>query len=351
MSEQSGEKEFEATEGRLNEARKKGDIPRSNEVTTFAVYGGFFAGLMLFGGVMTMNLGSDLAAFISHAPQLAMGPSTMAIIGKAIGFLCACIAVPWVCVWLILIAQRSVIFATDKILPKLNRISPLQNVKNKYGINGLFEFLKSATKLVVFSVTLGFYLSAYANEIIAALVLSPGAIVLLIGEHILGLLFVVVLISAAIGCIDFAWQRAQFRKRMMMTRQDLKDDLKQTEGDPTLKQQRRQRATEIALNTMMVDTETADVVIVNPTHYAVALKWDRDSLKAPICVAKGVDEIAARIRKIAQENAVPIKSDPSTARALYATVEVGEEVGRDHYKAVAAAIRFAEALRQKAKHR
>jgi flagellar biosynthetic protein FlhB len=145
------------------------------------------------------------------------------------------------------------------------------------------------------------------------------------------------------------WQRAHFRKRMMMTRQDLKDDMKQTEGDPQVKQQRRQRAMEIAMNNMMVDAAEAAVIVVNPTHYAIALKWDRESLKAPICVAKGVDEIAARIRQIANENAIPIKSDPPTARALHATVDIGDEIGKEHYQAVAAAIRFAEAIRQKAR--
>jgi flagellar biosynthetic protein FlhB len=116
-------------------------------------------------------------------------------------------------------------------------------------------------------------------------------------------------------------------------------------------EQRRQRGQEIATNKMLQDVPTADVVVVNPTHYAVALKWDRSVGRAPICVAKGVDEVAARIRDLAHENGVPVHSDPPTARALHAEVDLGQEISQDHYRAVAAAIRFAEGIRKKAARR
>ncbi len=124
--------------------------------------------------------------------------------------------------------------------------------------------------------------------------------------------------------------------------------MKEQEGDPTMKQNRRERGQAIARNQMMKDVPSADVVIVNPTHYAVALKWDRKAGGAPICVAKGTDEIALKIREIAAISGVPIRSDPPTARAIHASVEIGEEVKREHYAAVAAAIHFADAMRKKA---
>ena len=130
-----------------------------------------------------------------------------------------------------------------------------------------------------------------------------------------------------------------------MSFQDLKDETKRTEGDPHMKQSRQQRGREIAMNRMLLDVPKADVIIVNPTHYAVALKWSRAPGSAPICVAKGVDEIAKRIREAAVEHQVPIHSDPPTARALHATVDIGDEIEPEHYQAVAAAIRFADALR------
>ena len=134
-----------------------------------------------------------------------------------------------------------------------------------------------------------------------------------------------------------------------MSRKELTDESKESEGDPHIKQQRRQRGYQIATNQMLAEVPKADVIIVNPTHYAVALKWDKTSGGAPVCVAKGVDEIATQIRKLAAEAGVPIHSDPPTARALHATIAIGAEIQSDHYRAVAAAIRFAEAMRVKAK--
>ena len=134
-----------------------------------------------------------------------------------------------------------------------------------------------------------------------------------------------------------------------MSRKEMMDENKNSEGDPAMKQQRRQKGVAIAMNQMMGDVPDADVIIVNPTHYAVALKWDRLNGTAPECVAKGVDLVAAQIREVAQENAVPIHSDPPTARALYATVEIGDQIPKDHYKTVAAAIRFADKIRKVAR--
>ncbi len=152
-----------------------------------------------------------------------------------------------------------------------------------------------------------------------------------------------------IAVVDFSWQRAQFLKRQRMSFKELKDELKDTEGDPYTKQARRQKAYDIATNQMLADVPSADVVVVNPEHFAVALRWDRRKGTAPVCVAKGVDEVAARIRKVATEHAVPIHRDPPTSRALFSTVDIGEEIAVEHYQAIASAIRFADSMREKAR--
>jgi flagellar biosynthetic protein FlhB len=131
-----------------------------------------------------------------------------------------------------------------------------------------------------------------------------------------------------------------------MSHKDMRDESKESEGDPHLKQARRGRAQEIAMNQMMGDVPFADVVIVNPTHFAVALKWEGSRTSAPKCVAKGVDEVALRMRTIATDANVAIHSDPPTARALFAVVEIGQEIKPEHYAAVALAIRFADTLRK-----
>jgi flagellar biosynthetic protein FlhB len=145
------------------------------------------------------------------------------------------------------------------------------------------------------------------------------------------------------------WQRAQHLRRNRMSRQEMVDENKDQEGDPHVKMQRRQRGQEIATNRMLQDVAKADVVVVNPTHYAVALRWNRKGRGAPICVAKGFDEVAARIREKAALAGVPLHSDPATARAIHASVQIGQPILPDHYRAVAAAIRFAEAMRKRRK--
>ena len=168
---------------------------------------------------------------------------------------------------------------------------------------------------------------------------------------VLEFLFIVVLIQLALGGVDYLWQVFRHRQRNRMSRKEMMDEFKDSEGDPHLKSARRQRAQEVATNRMLTDVASANVVVVNPTHYAVALKWDRSKGGAPVCVAKGVDEIARKIRERAAEHGVPIHSDPPTARAIHATVEIGQEIRVEHYRAVAAAIRFAEAMRRRVRRR
>jgi len=148
---------------------------------------------------------------------------------------------------------------------------------------------------------------------------------------------------------DILWKWFDHRRKNRMSRQEMQDEHKDSEGDPHMKAARRQRGVDIAMKQMLADVAGADVVIVNPTHYAVALQWKRGSGRAPVCVAKGTDEVAARIRAKATEASVPIWSDPPCARAIHATVKIGDEIARDHFAAVAAAIRFAEKMREKAR--
>ena len=221
--------------------------------------------------------------------------------------------------------------------------------KNKFGRGGLFEFAKSTVKLCIYSIVLGVFLYSKLPEILSTLYLTPALIGVSLARLTLSFLLIVLAISLAIGAVDFMWQKAEHTRKNRMSRKEITDEAKQQEGDPHMKQKRRQRAQEIALNQMLADVPDADVIIVNPTHFAVALKWSRMPGAAPECVAKGVDEIAVRIREIAAESGVPIHSDPPTARAIFATVEIGRQIEPDHYKAVAAAIRFAEMIRKKAR--
>lgn len=353
---QRDDKEHEPTQKRLDEARRKGDVPRSADLVTATGYAGFLLVAVSVGPVTLGQLGTVLMAPLDRASSLAEdvfagggAPFGGHLLGAAAPILAPWVLVPALFALLALVAQRSLVVAPSKLAPKLSRISPLSNAKEKFGRNGLFEFFKSFVKLLLYTSVLGVYLIARTERILATPALSPGLVVIELGALVIGLLVIVLVIALALGLIDLVWQRSEFLRRNRMSRKELMDELKESEGDPQMKQQRRQKAVAIAMNQMMADVPRADVVIVNPTHYAVALVWDREKGRAPHCVAKGVDEIALKIRTIAQEAGVPIQSDPPTARALYGSVEIGEEIRHEHYRAVAAAIRFADRIRQKAR--
>ncbi len=350
------DKQYAPSQKKLDDARKKGEIPRSQDLNTAASYAGLLLAGAGLGGASLIGAGEALMTLIDRPESLSRlifdgsgGPVSASIIVSVAMPLLPLLAAPAIMVILALVVTRSFVVAPDKIMPKLNKISPLAQAKNKFGRGGLFEFGKSFVKLVIYGVILGVFLSSKLPDILSSMALSPAMATAELLKLALTFLFIVLLVSLTIGGIDFGWQWAEHMRKHRMSHQEMKDEHKQMEGDPHVKQQRRQKGYDIAMNQMMADVPEADVVIVNPTHYAIALKWDRMRGSAPTCVAKGVDEIALRIREVASENGVAIHRDVPTARALHATVEIGEEVRPEHYKAVAAAIRFAEKMRTKAR--
>lgn len=355
MSEDDDDKQHEASQQKLDDARKRGEVVKSTELTVAAAYGGFMLASAAFGTYMITHLGSNAMVLLSESDRIStqIFGGGSAVAGGIMGTITASV-LPWFVVPMLfvlgaLLAQRAVVFASEKLEPKLSRIDPIANAKQKFGRAGLVEFLKSFVKMLVIGIILSIYLSRHAMEVLSTQMLEPISIIRLLGELIIGFILILTVFSGVLGALDYLWQRAEFMRRNMMSRQELVDEMKNSEGDPHIKAQRRQRAIAIATNAMLADVPAADVIIVNPTHYAVALKWEKGSGRAPTCVAKGVDEIALKIREVAQASGVPIHSDPPTARALYASVDIGREIQPQHYKPVAAAIRFAEKMRARAR--
>ncbi len=350
------EKTHEPTPHKLNEARKKGELARSADLNTAAAYGGFLLAALTIGDASVGQVSTALMTLIGQSDELAdlffEGPS-VAPVGGLIGLvgmgLLAWFLIPAGAAVLSVVAQRSFVVAPTKIKPRLSRIDLVKNAKNKFGPSGLFEFAKSFVKLFVYSALLGVFLSYHLSDMAGSLHGEPRIIGSLMMQAITKFMFVVLVIALAIGAVDFLWQRHEHLRKNRMSHREIQEEHKQHEGDPHMKQERRQRATSIASQKMMADVPVADVVIVNPTHYAVALKWSRLPGAAPVCVAKGTDHIAHTIRNIAFEEGVPVRSDPPTARAIHATTKIGEEIEPAQYRAVAAAIRFAETMRRKAR--
>lgn len=346
------DKPFEASERKLREARRKGETAQSADLTTAAVYGGLALCAAIAGPALLAGLGRMLRALLADADSLSgaifvgSGRSILAAILLPPAWLLVAIGgVGMVAVMLSVSAQQSFTFAPAKLRPRLSRLNPIKAAGQKFGRQGLGEFAKSAARLIAISLALGTFLAARAGEILAALYLPPGELARLIFSMSLDFLVVVFLITFAIGVVDVVWQRALHARTQRMSLKELRDEQKESEGDPWVKSQRRDRAVAIATNRMLADVPSASVVIVNPSHYAIALRWDRAAGGAPVCVAKGVDEVALQIRRRAVEAGVPLRRDPPTARALWSAVRIGEEIPPDHYRAVALAIRFADRIR------
>lgn len=353
MSEDDDDKTHEPSQKRLDDARQRGEVPKSADLSTAASYAGLLAAGLIGGVALIQGFGQAMMVLLDQADKLA--PALLAK-GSALGGGLAAVTLlttatlflaPAAAVLLSLIAQGAVIVAPEKLAPKWSRLSPLATAKQKFGREGLFEFAKSMAKMIVVSIILCVYLSNRAPQILGSITLAPAISTAMMLHLLLEFLGLVLGVVTVFGAADYLWQRAQHLRRNRMSRKDLMDEMKESEGDPHVKMQRRQRGQDIATNRMLQDVATADVIIVNPTHYAVALKWNRQAKGAPICVAKGTDEIAMRIREKAAEAGVPLHSDPPTARAVFASVDLGQQILPEHYRAVAAAVRFSEAMRKR----
>lgn len=353
--EDDGEKQFEASQKRLDDMRRQGRIARSPEALAAAATAGLMLAVLALGPQALRAGGAAAARFLEMPDRLAQmqaGGAAAPVWGLTGGILLAAapfLLLPGVLVLAVLIATRGIVLTPDNLLPKLSRISPIAGISQRLGLRGLVDFGRNTLKMLLIGAILGWFLWGNLDPLIGLVYLDPGPGVVALLQMAQRLLVLMLLISVAIALPDLLWQRIRHLRDARMTRQEMIEEHKDSEGDPHMRQHRRQKGQNIAMNRMLRDVDTADVVVVNPTHYAVALKWDRGSRRAPVCVAKGVDEIAARIRERAKAAGVPIHRDPPTARALHAAIGLGQEIGRDHYKAVAAAIRFAEAMRRKAR--
>ncbi len=353
--EQSEEQErnLDATPQKLQKAREKGDIPVSTEAHTAAAYLGLMTGLALVGAATVEGAGARLKSFLAR-PEMYLqeslsGSGTLGAVVDVFAAIFPMLLFPMAGVAASLFAQNAIVFAPSKLEPKWNRLSMVNNAKQKFGPKGLAEFARSFLKLSFVLAVAGIAALGAFSSLPGLVALDAGPLGSRLFRQSLALIGLFFLSAGIIAAIDLPWRRFEHAKRNRMSFEEMKKENKDTEGDPHIRQARRDRARQAAQRNQMRELPNADVVLVNPTHFAVALKWDRENGGAPVCVAKGVDEVARRIREIAAEAGVPIRRDPPTTRSIYQLVEVGDEIRREHYAAVAAAIHFAEGMRKKAR--
>lgn len=352
------DKTYEPTPQKLEKAREKGDIAQSKELHALALYLGVLIVSFFAGSWSVEYIGEHLYLFFTNAPQLIVSENKVSLT-YAVGDMLKHILIgllPFIAGLMVfplfsMIAQQSITFAPDKIAPKLSRISLIQGFKNKFGRDALVEFAKGVVKVILVGIAVGTIAIPMIEQSPALIGADQRSFAMILGQVWIDVLIAVTIIAAVIGAFDFFWQKYSFMQRMMMSFQDIKDEMKESQGDPHFKGQRQQRGREIAMGQMMAEVPNADVVIVNPTHYAIALKWDQAAGRAPVCIAKGIDDIALAIKAKAAEHDIPIRPDPPLARTLHASIDIGDEILEEHYRAVAAAIRFAQEQRKKQKNK
>ena len=347
----SGEKELEASEQKRRKAREQGDVPQSRETNTLALILGIMAATYTLKSAAGMAVFSDFSALLYNGDAFARdifeddGQATRDwVFGAMIHFL-PVLLILMAAVLVALIVQRSVTFSMDKLKPKMKNLSPVENLKKRYGPRGITDFLKDTAKLIFAGGIGAVFLFQFIRDYYAVSAVQGGQFADFTFRQVLNLILYFCIFQFVLAAIDLPLQQRLHANRLKMTREEMKKEMKQNEGDPMLKSQRREKGRQISRGEMLQNVKDSTVVMVNPEHYAVALKWDPDSNRAPVCVAKGVDHLAARIREVALANNVPIYRDPPATRSIYRLVDIDEEIHKEHFAAVAAAIQFVERAR------
>jgi flagellar biosynthetic protein FlhB len=338
----------EATPRKLEDARKKGDVAKSPDVAAAMSLAGAVAVLLIGGGYFSQQMAEDMLPFLAEPHAMLGGLEAGA--GVEIGMRAVWAVTPFLAALMLAViiggvggnlAQSGFMFTAEKLKPKWSSVSPLSGFKRIYGPDGIVQFIKTFLKLIAIGAVCWWVLKPHAREFENLAAMSPAAI-LPFARDLAGSLMIAALIFLAFTAgADFIWQKFRFAKRMRMTKEEMKEDFKQTEGDPHVKGKLRQIRMQRSRQRMMQAVPGATVIVTNPTHYSVALRYEPDQGDgAPICVAKGVDAVALRIRELAKESGVPIVENVPLARALYATVEVDEVIPREHFEAAAKVIGF-----------
>jgi flagellar biosynthetic protein FlhB len=346
MADDGADKTEEPTQRKLDEARRKGDVPRSQDVTSFASLAGATAVLVMAGGMLSHNMLWQLLPFIAHADSIQLEGHGAVDVGWA-AFKIA--AVPLVAIMAAaglsgsvaaFFQQGGFIFTTEKLKPDFNKVSPLEGFKRLFGIDGWVQFGKSALKILATGAVTWWALAPHVNDMMLLAAADPRAMLGVAMDMCKRMAMAVLALLAVVALVDFVWQKVRFSQRMRMSKEELKDEFRQSEGDPHVKAKQKQLRNTRARQRMMQAVPKATVVVMNPTHYAVALRYEQGEAEAPECVAKGMDDLALRIRALAEESGVPVIEDAPLARALYAAVEVDEQIPAQHYEAVAKIVSF-----------
>lgn len=349
MADDTDDKTEDPTQKRLDDALEKGDVAKSQEVNTWFIIAGGTLILSTFSGSIGGGILTPLRNLIANAGQLRTDGAALLALGNTLGYaVLGAIGVPLLMLALAAIAgnmiQHRLVWSSESLKPKFNKVSPGAGLKRIFGKQAIANFFKGLFKLVALGAVMTAVLWPERHRLESFMMFDPSAILGVTTSLTLQLMGAVAAMLAAVAIADYFFQYRQWYQRQKMSLQEIKDEFKQSEGDPHIKGRIRQLRVQRMKKRMMAAVPNASVVITNPTHYSVALSYDR-GMAAPVCVAKGVDNVAFKIREVAKKHDIPIVENVPLARALYATVDVDEEIPVEHYHAVAEIIGYVMRLK------
>jgi flagellar biosynthesis protein FlhB len=352
MAETDREDQTEDPTGRrLEQAIERGDVARSTEVNTWFVLAGGTLALMVMSGDSASTLSTGLSGILGNLHRYSTDGAALKAFGThAILVALAAMAFPLVVLLLSGLAgsmiQHRPLFTLEPLTPQFSRLSPMSGFRRIFGREAVVQLLKSLFKLAVVGSAMVTVLWPERQRLESLVILDVAHLLPATRDEALKLLGAVLAIYAFLAGADYLYQRFTWYNRQKMTKREIKEEYKETEGNPEIKAKLRQLRAQASRRRMMAKVPQATVVVMNPTHFAVALQYER-GMPAPVCVAKGLDSLALRIRAVAEENGVPVVQNPPLARALYKAVELDQDIPVEHYKAVAEVIGYVMRLRRR----
>jgi len=339
------QKTEEPTAKKLEDAFKKGQVPKSQEVGHWFMTMGITLVVMIFIAGLGKALTFDLMKFIAEPHAIPFDRYHLGTLFGDLGWEVVYVLAPALGTLMIAgllgnLVQHRPVFSADRLKPKFEKISLLKGVKRLFSLKSFMEFLKGILKLTLVGCIAILFVLPSMDQLPIVISYSVNQVLELIQDQSLLLLAGVVAVMSVVAGLDFMYQRYNHHKELRMTKQEVKDENKQTEGDPMIKSRLRAIRMERSRQRMMQAVPTADVVITNPTHFAVALKYSAEDERAPVVVAKGLDNIAFKIREIAEESEIPVVENPPLARALHKACNLDDEIPYEHFKAVAEIIGY-----------
>jgi flagellar biosynthetic protein FlhB len=346
----SSDKTEDPTQKRLDEALERGDVAKSQEINTWFLVAGGTLVMSIFSGSIGNGIMQPMRNLLANAWMIRTdGPSLLALT-KSLGYVVAgAVGLPLVLLALSAIAgnmlQHRLVWSGESLTPKLSKISPMSGFKRIFGKQAAVNFAKGLFKLAVLGAVMVMILWPERHRLESMVRLDPAALLGVTESMSIRLMGSVVAMLAIVAVLDYLFQYRTWYERQKMSLQEMKEEFKQSEGDPQVKARIKQLRVARMKKRMMAAVPQASVIITNPTHYSVALQYER-GMSAPVCVAKGVDNIAFKIREVAKQHDIPIIENVPLARALYATVEIDQEIPVDHYHAVAEIIGYVMGLKR-----